>query len=48
LLVRQYGQERGGAMRWIEAFEGCEYGAALDEEAIARLFPFITTDGGPA
>ena len=46
LLVRQYGEERGGAMRWVEAFEGCEYGAPLDEEAIARLFPFITTGGG--
>jgi LmbE family N-acetylglucosaminyl deacetylase len=24
----------------IEAFEGCEYGAKLDAEAISRLFPF--------
>jgi len=45
LLERQYGAERGGAMQWIEAFEGCEYGAPLDEEAIARLFPFATFNG---
>jgi LmbE family N-acetylglucosaminyl deacetylase len=45
LLTRQFGSERAGSMKWIEAFEGCEYGAPLDDEAIARLFPFATAIG---
>lgn len=28
-------------VRLVEAFEGCEYGAPLDDEARARLFPFL-------
>ncbi len=36
----QYGDEHGQAIELVEAFEGCEYGAPFDEEAIARLFPF--------
>ena len=48
LLVRQYGEERGNEMKRIEAFEGCEYGSPLDEEAVARLFPFLATGGGTA
>jgi LmbE family N-acetylglucosaminyl deacetylase len=46
LLERQFGAERAGSMKWIEAFEGCEYGAPLDEEAIERLFPFVNSNGG--
>jgi LmbE family N-acetylglucosaminyl deacetylase len=41
LLTRYYGAEMGGAVRYAEAFEGCEYGAPLDEAAIRRLFPFF-------
>ncbi|MED5400810.1 MAG: PIG-L deacetylase family protein [Planctomycetota bacterium] len=48
LLIAQYGDERGQTMKWIEAFEGCEYGAPLDDEAIARLFPFATNTGTSA
>jgi LmbE family N-acetylglucosaminyl deacetylase len=40
LLVRTYGMERGGKIEYLEAFEGCEYGAPLDEAARRRLFPF--------
>ena len=39
-IVAAYGEEAGSKLRLIEAFEGCEYGAPLDDEAIARLFPF--------
>ncbi len=38
--VALHGAERGGALRRVEAFEASEYGAPLDEAAIARLFPF--------
>jgi LmbE family N-acetylglucosaminyl deacetylase len=40
LLIRTYGPERGARVEVAEAFEGCEYGAPLDEEARRRLFPF--------
>jgi LmbE family N-acetylglucosaminyl deacetylase len=39
-LIAAYGAERGRAMRLIEAFEASEYGAPLDDQARARLFPF--------
>ncbi len=50
-LVTRYGLERGGTVRLAEAFEGSEYGAPLDDRAVARLFPFLPpapplTDGG--
>ena len=41
LLVRTYGAERGQQIRYIEAFEPCEYGAPLDEGNRLRLFPFL-------
>jgi LmbE family N-acetylglucosaminyl deacetylase len=40
-LVVAYGVERGGRVRLVEAFEASEYGAPLDDRAIARLFPFL-------
>ncbi|MHB1560593.1 MAG: PIG-L family deacetylase, partial [Isosphaeraceae bacterium] len=43
-LVQTYGQERGAKVRLIEAFEVSEYGAPLDAEARARLFPFLPHD----
>lgn len=36
-LVARYGQ-KGQAVRFAEAFEGCEYGKPLDERQILRLF----------
>jgi LmbE family N-acetylglucosaminyl deacetylase len=41
LVVRTYGPEEGARIRYIEAFEVSEYGAPLDAEARARLFPFL-------
>jgi hypothetical protein len=38
-LVQRYGEQRGAAVRYAEAFEACEYGAPLTPEAAARLFP---------
>jgi LmbE family N-acetylglucosaminyl deacetylase len=40
LLATCYGPERGPRVEYAEAFEGCEYGAPLDEAAQRRLFPF--------
>jgi LmbE family N-acetylglucosaminyl deacetylase len=39
-IAARYGEERGRSLRKVEAFEACEYGAPLDDEAQARLFPF--------
>jgi hypothetical protein len=41
LIERSYGPERGGRVEFIEAFELSEYGAPLDAESQARLFPFL-------
>jgi LmbE family N-acetylglucosaminyl deacetylase len=41
LLVRTYGRQRGNEIAYVEAFEVCAYGAALDEAARSRLFPFL-------
>ncbi|MFB6136318.1 MAG: PIG-L deacetylase family protein [Halobacteriaceae archaeon] len=38
-LVARYGEERGNEVRYAEAFEGCEYGAPLTDDAAERLFP---------
>jgi LmbE family N-acetylglucosaminyl deacetylase len=40
LLLRACGPERGPRVEYVEAFEGCEYGAPLDDAARRRLFPF--------
>lgn len=42
LLTRTYGAQRGRDIQYIEAFEGCEYGAPLDDSATKRLFAFVT------
>ena len=39
-IVSTYGDEVGGSIHLVEAFEGSEYGSPLDASAIARLFPF--------
>jgi LmbE family N-acetylglucosaminyl deacetylase len=41
-LLRSYGHIRGADIQLVEAFEASEYGAPLDAEAAARLFPFLT------
>ena len=40
-IIKTYGEVEGKAIRWIEAFEPCEYGSPLTEEARKRLFPMI-------
>ncbi|MBX3444282.1 MAG: PIG-L family deacetylase [Planctomyces sp.] len=40
-LIRLYGEERGKAVRFAEAFEICEYGRQPDDAEIRRLFPFF-------
>ena len=39
LLVKRYGEERGKAMRYAEAFELCEYGSPASWEVLDELFP---------
>ena len=41
LIISTYGEERGRNVKYIEAFEPCEYGAPLTEENRLRLFPFL-------
>jgi LmbE family N-acetylglucosaminyl deacetylase len=41
VLLRTYGPQQGAAVEYADAFEPCEYGAALDEAARRRLFPFV-------
>lgn len=45
-LVAAYGPSIGGVVRFVEAFEGSEYGSRLDAASLARLFPF--TDAAEA
>lgn len=39
-LIEKYGQEKGGKIRYAEAYELCEYGKQPDEELRKVLFPF--------
>src|SRR5262245_25553920 len=41
MLEQIYGPARAAKIRWIEAFEPCEYGCTLDDALIAKLFPFF-------
>jgi len=38
-LIKRYGAERGGKVRYAEAFEISEYGRRPDDDTIAELFP---------
>jgi len=40
-LQEHYGPERAALVEYVEAFEACEYGAALDEAARRRLFGWL-------
>ena len=40
-LVKWYGEEKGNAVRYAEAFEICEYGTRPDEAMIRKLFPVL-------
>jgi LmbE family N-acetylglucosaminyl deacetylase len=39
LLVQRYGEDRGGQIRYAEAFEICQYGAQLSAAQLGELFP---------
>lgn len=41
LVVQTYGAERGARIRYIEAFEPCEYGSPLTEANKKTLFPML-------
>jgi LmbE family N-acetylglucosaminyl deacetylase len=41
LLTKWYGQERGQAVKYAEAFEICEYGRRPTAEELGKLFPFF-------
>jgi LmbE family N-acetylglucosaminyl deacetylase len=40
-LIATYGEAAGGRVRYVEAFEPCEYGSPLTEENRRKLFPFL-------
>jgi hypothetical protein len=40
-LVNWYGEQRGLAAKYAEAFEVCEYGRRPSPEELKRLFPFF-------
>lgn len=39
-LISRYGEEKGGEVRFVEAFEICEYGSQPSQDELQRLFPF--------
>ena len=42
VLTATYGPERGQRVKYVEAFEACEYGAPLTPPVVRRLFPFLS------
>lgn len=40
-LLKWYGDEKGSAVKYAEAFEICEYGSQPSDADIRRLFPFL-------
>jgi LmbE family N-acetylglucosaminyl deacetylase len=43
-LVKWYGEKRGKAARYAEAFEICEYGRRPTDAELRKLFPFFDAD----
>jgi len=41
LLVKFYGEEKGRAVKYAEAFEVCEYGRPPSPDELKQLFPFF-------
>ena len=44
-IISTYGEDLGRKIRYIEAFETCEYGAALTPRARRKLLPFLPDEG---
>ena len=44
-IISAYGEDRGRQIRYLEAFETCEYGTPLSPELRRRLFPFLPDEG---
>jgi len=40
-LIETLGAERGKAVKYVEAFEICEYGSQPSRQQLTRLFPFL-------
>jgi N-acetylglucosamine malate deacetylase 1 len=40
-IIRTYGKDRGQTIRYVEAFEPCEYGSPLTDENKKQLFPML-------
>jgi LmbE family N-acetylglucosaminyl deacetylase len=40
-LAEFYGQDKAGSIRYVEAFEICEYGRRPNTEELKKLFPFF-------
>jgi hypothetical protein len=38
---KYYGEDKGRAVKYAEAFEVCEYGRQPSAEELKRLFPFF-------
>ncbi len=45
-LNKWYGAERGGRVKFAEAFEVCEYGRQPNDDEIRKLFPFFEPEQG--
>lgn len=43
-LENLYSKEHAAKVKYVEAFEACEYGSPLREEDIPRLFPMLRTE----
>ena len=41
LVIKTYGEQRGRKIRYIEAFEPCEYGSPLTDANTRSLFPML-------
>ena len=39
--MKWYGEQKGNATKYYEAFEICEYGARPDEARLRQLFPML-------
>ena len=43
-MIERFGEKRGKAIRYAEAFEICEYGSQPTKDDLRRIFPFLNED----